>query len=113
MSIGISTRRILFIGMSVCLLVAMALWTWRLLIPGPVWIHSYQESFAKENTDEWKALGGTWELANGMMRNDSDERGAKLLTGSTRWHNYSVEADVTLLGQGDAGLIIRSSRSFM
>jgi len=64
----------------------------------------YRDSFAKGNADEWKAFGGTWELVNGSMRNDSDERGAKLLTGSSRWTDYSVEADVMLLGLGgDAG----------
>ncbi len=69
----------------------------------------YRDSFAKGKADEWKALGGTWELINGMMRNDSDERGAKLLTGSPYWHNYSIEADVSLLGiSGDAGVVIRS-----
>ncbi len=55
-------------------------------------------------------MGGTWELVNGTMRNESDERGAKLLTGSPYWRDYSIEADVDLLGNsGDAGLIIRSS----
>ena len=69
----------------------------------------YHDSFASGKADEWKALGGTWELVNGVMRNDSDERGAKLLTGSPYWQNYSIEADINLLGiNGDAGLIIRS-----
>jgi signal transduction histidine kinase len=55
-------------------------------------------------------LGGTWDVVDGAMRNDSDERGAKLLTGSTYWRNYSIEADVMLLGRdGDAGLMVRSS----
>jgi signal transduction histidine kinase len=70
----------------------------------------YHDSFAAAKAEEWKALGGTWEVVNGSMRNDSDERGAKLLTGSTHWQNYSIEADVMLLGLGgDAGLIVRSS----
>ena len=57
-----------------------------------------------------EGIWGTWELADGSMRNDSDERGAKLLTGSPRWSDYSVDADVMLLGLGgDAGLILRSS----
>ena len=80
------------------------------------WLHSpgrglpYRDSFARANADEWKALGGTWELVDGMMRNDSDERGAKLMTGSPYWRNYSIEADVFLPGiSGDAGLLIRSS----
>lgn len=70
----------------------------------------YRDSFAAGRTDEWQAFGGTWEVVNGEMRNDSDERGAKFLTGSTRWRNYSIEADMMLLGMdGDAGLIARSS----
>jgi signal transduction histidine kinase len=70
----------------------------------------YNDSFAADKAEEWKAFGGTWELMNGTMRNDSDERGAKLLTGSTRWQDYSIEADVMLLGAGgDAGLMVRSS----
>jgi signal transduction histidine kinase len=70
----------------------------------------YHDSFVAGKADEWKALGGTWELVNGTMRNDSDERGAKLLTGSPYWSNYSIDADIYLLGvSGDAGLIIRSS----
>lgn len=80
------------------------------------WLHSplrglpYRDSFARAHADEWKALGGTWELVDGMMRNDSNERGAKLVTGSPYWRNYSVEADIYLLGiSGDAGLLIRSS----
>ena len=63
-----------------------------------------------EKQDDWQAFGGTWQYADGAMSNNSDERGAKLMTGSPYWTNYSVEADVLLLGQyGDAGLIIRAS----
>ena len=63
-----------------------------------------------EKQDDWQAFGGTWQYADGVMRNNSDERGAKLMTGSTDLSDYSVEADVLLLGQyGDAGLIIRAS----
>ena len=82
----------------------------RLLLDNPLKEHSYQDSFIRGRADEWTALGGTWELVNGLMRNDSDERGAKLVSGSTRWQNYSVEADISLLGQGDAGLVIRSGK---
>jgi signal transduction histidine kinase len=62
-----------------------------------------------DRRDDWTAFGGTWEAVDGVMRNNSDERGAKLMNGSTNWKNYSVEADVQLLGQyGDAGLILRA-----
>jgi len=63
-----------------------------------------------EKQEDWQAFGGTWQYADGVMSNISDERGAKLMTGREYWANYSVEADVLLLGQyGDAGLIIRAS----
>ena len=69
----------------------------------------YRDSFASGTADEWNAFGGTWGVYDGSMRNDSDERGAKLMTGSPYWRNYSVEADVKLLGEdGDAGLVIRA-----
>lgn len=65
-------------------------------------------SLAKQ--DDWQAFGGTWQYANGVMQNNSDERGAKLMSGPIYWTNYSIEADVLLLGQyGDAGLIIRAT----
>jgi signal transduction histidine kinase len=100
------------------LLVAVGISAAAVLILAAVWLHQrspsrglpYRDTFGEGRADEWKAFGGTWELANGTMRNDSDERGAKLLTGSTQWRDYSVEADVMLLGLGgDAGLVIRSS----
>jgi signal transduction histidine kinase len=70
----------------------------------------YQDSFASGRTEEWQAFGGAWSIVNGAIRNDSDERGAKYITGSADWKDYSVDADIFLLGQdGDAGLIVRSS----
>jgi two-component sensor histidine kinase len=70
-------------------------------------LHRELASFEKQ--DDWQAFGGAWQYLNGVMSNPSDERGAKLMTGRTYWTNYSVEADVLLLGQyGDAGLILRA-----
>jgi signal transduction histidine kinase len=80
------------------------------LVRRHLWGLPYNDSFASGNADEWHAFGGTWELSDAAIRNDSDERGAKLLAGSTNWQNYVLEADIELLGHdGDAGLIIRSS----
>jgi signal transduction histidine kinase len=74
------------------------------------WKLPYRDSFAIGQADEWTAFGGTWQIADGAMRNDSDERGAKLMTGAPDWKDYSFSADVELLGSpGDAGLILRSS----
>ncbi len=92
------------------LLLALAAWGVVSYRHSPARGLPYHDSFAKGHADEWKAFGGTWELIDGSMRNDSDERGAKLLTGSTRWRDYSIDADVMLLGLGgDAGLVLRSS----
>jgi signal transduction histidine kinase len=70
----------------------------------------YRDAFASGKAGEWEAFGGTWAVRDGGIRNDSDERGAKLLTGSSYWSDYVLEADVRLLGEdGDAGLIIRGN----
>jgi signal transduction histidine kinase len=103
-------RRGVLIGGGAFIAAAVGLIGWRAFVRNPIGAHFYQDSFVRGKAEEWTALGGTWELMNGLMRNDSDERGAKLITGSPRWRNYSVEADLSLLGQGDAGLIIRSGR---
>ena len=60
--------------------------------------------------DEWQAVGGTWEIADGVIRNNSAERGAKLLTGSSAWRNYTLNADIRFDGEGaDMGIVIRSN----
>jgi signal transduction histidine kinase len=73
----------------------------------------YHDSFAAGKAEEWQAFGGTWELAGGSMQDDSNERGAKLFTGSRYWQNYSIEGDVMLQSfsgyASDVGLILRSS----
>ena len=70
----------------------------------------YSDSFPTGSSEEWTAYGGTWRAAQGAMRNESDERGAKLMTGSPWWKDYTVTTDVELLGQqGDAGVILRGS----
>ena len=53
------------------------------LVRRHLWGLPYNDSFASANADEWHAFGGTWELSDAAIRNDSDERGAKLLAGST------------------------------
>jgi two-component sensor histidine kinase len=98
---------VIIAGFSGLALLAGCLILYRLLMRrGP--LHDELVSFEKE--ENWQAFGGAWQYFNGIMNNPSDERGAKLMTGPTYWTNYSVEADVLLLGQyGDAGLILRSN----
>lgn len=102
-------RRILTRALLCLLLVAAALLGWHAYLHNPHRGLPYRDSFSNGKADEWRAFGGAWDLVNGVMRNDSNERGAKLITGSPYWRNYSIEADVYLLGgNGDAGLVIRS-----
>jgi len=110
MSKLLSTRKILVIGAALsamALLVACGLLIFRSIARhGPF----RTQRISLEKQDEWQPFGGTWQYASGVMQNNSDERGAKLMNGPTYWTNYSIEADVSLLGQyGDAGLIIRAT----
>ena len=69
----------------------------------------YHDRFVSSENREWSAYGGNWKQQAGTMLNESNERGAKLVTGSSYWENYTVETDVALRSLGDAGLIARVS----
>ena len=69
----------------------------------------YHDRFASSDNEEWIAYGGNWEVQAGTIINESNERGAKLVTGSAYWQDYTVEADVSLQSLGDAGLVARVS----
>ena len=69
----------------------------------------YRSAFDKQGTSEWVPFGGAWGVQDGIMRNASDQRGAKLVTGSGNWRDYVVDADLRFLGTGgDVGMIVRS-----
>jgi hypothetical protein len=69
----------------------------------------YHDHFAGGHNSEWTAYGGNWKVQGGIIRNESNERGAKLVTGSAYWRDYTLQADVALRSQGDAGMIARVS----
>lgn len=104
------TRKVVLLGLGGLIgsLLSVGLW---LNLRNPQRGLPYYDSFATGNADEWKAYGGSWEVVNGSIQNQSDERGAKLIAGSATWRNYSFDADVELLGNGDAGLIVRASNA--
>jgi signal transduction histidine kinase len=105
----VTSRRVILIWAAACFAVvaSVSFLSWRLSSSRGDISSPYTASF--DRRDDWMAFGGTWEAVDGVMRNNSDERGAKLMNGSAHWKNYSVEADVQLLGQyGDAGLILRA-----
>ena len=69
----------------------------------------YHDSFARGSASEWAPLGGTWEVNNGAIYNRSDERGAKLVSGSPDWVDYQLDVDLKLIGhEGDVGVIVRT-----
>jgi signal transduction histidine kinase len=68
----------------------------------------YYDSFATNKASEWTPFGGTWQINDRAVYNRSDERGAKLVTGSPNWSNYQLSADLKLIGhEGDVGVIVR------
>jgi signal transduction histidine kinase len=69
----------------------------------------YHSKFTADEYDHWTGLGGVWEIADGSMRNEANDRGAKLLMGSPNWKDYVVTADVQLLGEGSVGVLARVS----
>ena len=70
--------------------------------------HVYE--FKGGKLEGYNAYGGAWEVVNGAVHNNSDERGAKLVMGSARWKNYALTADLKFDGaHGDMGVIVRST----
>jgi signal transduction histidine kinase len=68
----------------------------------------YKDSFSNSRAGEWRAFGGVWRLKDGMVINRSDERGAKITTGSPDWSDYQMTADMEMLGHGgDIGILLR------
>jgi signal transduction histidine kinase len=75
-------------------------------------VHTRRESYRlhSERIDSWASYGGVWALDHGVFDNNSDERGAKLMSGSPDWTNVALSADVRLdQSAGDVGLVIRSN----
>ncbi len=104
------SRRKPIVTMAAVLLVASAMaggMHWYRARPG--YGLPYYAQFTPDVEDRWTALGGAWEVVEGSMRNDSNDRGAKLLTGSHNWKDYTVEGDVQLLGAGSVGFLARVS----
>jgi signal transduction histidine kinase len=102
-----SLRRIIVLS-SLAILVAGFL---AVIIFVPPWRNPrlpYSDKFQSNRAEEWTAYGGSWQLKDGTLVNRSDERGAKVVTGSSNWDDYSVSAEMMMMGHGgDIGLIAR------
>ena len=72
----------------------------------------YHDSFSRGAAGEWVSYGGAWQISNGMALNRSDEFGAKLMTGSSQWTDYQLNADLKLIGHGgDVGVLVRAGNA--
>ena len=69
----------------------------------------YHDDFAGGSDSGWVAYDGNWNVQSGMIVNESNERGAKLVTGSPYWTDYAMDADIALSSTGEAGIIARVS----
>ena len=69
----------------------------------------FRDDFSSRKIYRWTTYAGNWTIVGDAVRNDSDERGAKLMTGSRQWTSYAMEADLQMLGGGDAGILVRAS----
>ena len=102
-------HQVLVVSSALALLFLLAMPSVRTIVFGPHLNGFDQGSPWTISNASWKAYGGAWELANGVMRDNSYERGAKLITGSPWAGDYKIEADVALTGNyGGAGLILRA-----
>jgi signal transduction histidine kinase len=58
----------------------------------------------------WQSIGGNWKVADGVVYNDSWERGAKLITGSSTWRDYTLRSDIRFEGNNaDMGMVVRTT----
>jgi signal transduction histidine kinase len=107
----ISRRTLIISAMALSILTAGIIGGRHLYINSPGYGLPYYARFTPDVEDRWTALGGAWEIVEGAMRNDANDRGAKLLMGSPNWKDYIVEADVQLQGEGSVGVLARVSEA--
>src|SRR5262249_20821291 len=97
---------LLYVGLVLVIATAFAFIAWRRQTAYPGL--PYQDAFARHEADEWMPLGGYWNVVQDEMINRSDEPGAKLVTGSPDWTDYTVDADLELRAHGgDVGTMLR------
>jgi len=94
-------------GAAFAVILLAAWWVHRRVVDSRVPHHTYALDASQEN--EWQAVGGKWEMVKGIVYNNSYERGAKLLTGSSYWRNYTLKTDLRFSGtNADMGVVLRT-----
>lgn len=69
----------------------------------------YHDGFAGGQTNEWTTYDGVWSTNGASYTNtNATSNGAKAITGSANWDDYTVQGDVQIIsGSGNAGLLLR------
>jgi signal transduction histidine kinase len=89
---------------------AGAAWSWLRWQKTATVVPSIQYQLLASQSKQWIPFGGRWEIADGAVKSDSYERGAKLLAGSKYWSNYTVVSDIWFDGPAaDMGVVIRTN----
>ena len=90
--------------------IALAAWSWPRSHRADSAVPPHSFALRAGHMEEWKAIGGQWQIVDGVMYNYSPERGAKLLAGSSEWRNYTLNSDIRFTEGGvDMGMMIRSN----
>lgn len=105
----VTPTRLLTLALALAALV-FAAWAWlhwqraQSVVPA----HTYQLEAARSS--DWTPFGGSWAIADGAVKSNSYERGAKLLAGSSYWSNYTLTTDIWFEGPAaDMGVVIRTN----
>lgn len=102
-------KQLLTIGLATAGM-AFAAWSWFHWSRAETVVPSHFFQLQTGQMDEWKAIGGNWEIVNGVVLSNSTERGAKLVAGSGYWSDYTLTSDIRFDGvAADMGVMIRSN----
>jgi len=100
----------LLIAVSAIAVLGGAVWAWLHWqnSGSTVPVRAYQLQAGKNA--EWTNYGGSWEFVDGAVKSNSYERGAKLLTGSGHWEDYTMTSEIWFEGPAaDMGVVIRTN----
>lgn len=100
----------LLIGGIASAALATIAWSWQHAHHKDSIVPSHVFKLEANRKSEWTVIGGKWQIADGVVKSESTERGSKILAGSSHWSNYTLTSDVGFTGvAADMGLIIRSN----
>ena len=79
--------------------------------PKTRWPASFASDFAAGNDDGWTRYGGQYAFADGAYLLLNAGKTGKTLTGDPAWSDGTVQADVMLTSDGNAGVLFRTTNA--